>query len=76
MIWCEICIVQEGYIPYLKKWSKIQRSTEVKVVDQNSQEEDVHSNIQRLFPGSPKKVGDSQALANPDDTRWPLEKLN
>ena len=47
-IWCELFVVQ-GYIPYLKKWSK--QSTKP-VVDQGSQEEDaIHSDIQRLAPG-------------------------
>ena len=58
-IWCEIYIVREGYIPYLKKWSKIQKSTEDKLVDQDSQEEDMHGDIQR------------QILTNAGDTRQP-----
>ena len=76
MIWCEIYIVQEGYIPYLNKWSKIQRSKEVKLVDRDLQEEDIHNNIQRLFLSGPKKVDNSPVLANSDDTRQPSEKLN
>ena len=49
---------------------------EVELVDHDLQEEDIHSNIQRLFPGGPEKVGDSQVLANQDDARQPPEKPN
>ena len=48
-IWCELFVVREEYILYLKKWSK--QSTKP-VVDQGLEEEDViHSDIQRLAPG-------------------------
>ena len=57
-IWCEIYVIREGYIPYLKKWTELQESSNIKVKD-DSQEDEAHSNIQRLFPGGPKKVSDS-----------------
>ena len=56
-IWCEIFVVKEGYIPYLKKWLNPQHSAEI---DPNkkkkSWEEDVHSNIQRLCPGGLRQL--------------------
>ena len=67
-IWCEIYVIREGYIPYLKKWTELQESSNIKAKD-NSQEDEVHSDTQRLFPGGPKKVSDSQKLANSDDTK-------
>ena len=48
-IWCEIFVVRGGYIPYLKTWS--QKSLESRV-KQLQEEDEVHSDVQRLVPGS------------------------
>ena len=42
-------MVREGYIPYLKTWS--QKSPESRV-KQLQEEDEIHSDIQRLVPGS------------------------
>ena len=73
VIWCEILVVREGYIPYLKKWSKHQQSAKKAEVDENPHE--LHSDIQRLVPGGPK-MSDSQKLTNSTATRCPSEKPN
>ena len=67
-IWCEIYMIREGYIPYLKQWIELQESSNTKDKD-DSREDEVHSDIQRLFPGGPKKVSDSQKLANSGNTK-------
>ena len=46
-IWCEIFMVQEGYIPYLRSRESLRFS-----VKQCQEEGKVHSDIQRLVPGS------------------------
>ena len=62
-IWCEIFVVTEGYIPYLRKWIKLQDSAKAKTkADQSASE--IHSDIQRLAPSGSSKVGDSQNLPN------------
>ena len=48
-IWCKIFMVQ-GYIPYLKEWYK--KSLKPKPNQQSKGVNEVHSNIQRLCPGS------------------------
>ena len=60
-------VVTKGYIPYLRKWIKLQDSPKAKIKADQSESE-IHSNIQRLAPGGSSKVGDSQKLAKPDDT--------
>ena len=47
-IWCEIFMVWEGYIPYLKTWSHESSRSSVK---QCWEEGKVHSDVQRLVPG-------------------------
>ena len=42
-------MVREGYIPYLKMWSRESPKSSVK---QCQEEGEVHSDIQRLVPGS------------------------
>ena len=51
-IWCEIFVVQEGYILYLRTWS--QKSPESRV-KQLQEEDEVHSDIQRLHPGQSRE---------------------
>ena len=58
---------------YLQKW--VQKSTKVGSTDQNPPEE-VHSDIQMLFPGHTREGCDSPNVAKKDETRWPLETLN
>ena len=61
-IWCKIFVVQEGYILYLKIWS--QKSLESRV-KQLQEEDEVHSDIQRLDPGSSlDKHSESLEVAN------------
>ena len=43
-------MVREGYIPYLKEWYK--KSLEPKPNQQLQEVDEVHSEIQRLCPGS------------------------
>ena len=62
-IWCEIFVVTEGYIPYLRKWIKLQDSPKAKTKADQSVSE-VHSNIQRLAPVGSSEVGDSQNSPN------------
>ena len=42
-IWCELFVIREGYIPYLKKWNKASAV--------GSREDIVHSDIPRLALG-------------------------
>ena len=42
-IWCELFVIRDGYIPYLKKWNKASAV--------GSREDIVHSDIQRLALG-------------------------
>ena len=74
-ILCELFVIREGYIPYLKKWSRLRDAlaTDVKA---NSSGEGPHSDIQRLIPGVSTKVGDSQKVANSRDTTRPFGKKN
>ena len=66
IIWCEIFVIREGYILYLKKWSKQQQSVEAKLSHKSPQGEGkIHSDIQRLAPGGfPRKSSDSLQVAN------------
>ena len=62
-------MVKEGYIPYLKKWSNPQQSAEVDSDKKKKlQEEDLHSDKQRLWPRRSEEV-DLKELTNSDDTR-------
>ena len=68
-------MIREGYIPYLKKSSRLRDSsaTDVKV---NSSGGDPHSDIQCLVPGGSTKVGDSQKVTKSRDTMRPFGKKN
>ena len=74
-IWCELFVIREGYIPCLKKWSRLRDSpvTDVKV---NSSGGDPHNDIQNLVPGGSMKVGDSQKVTKSRDTTRPFGKRN
>ena len=48
-IWCEIFMVREGYIPYLKTWSRKSPESRIK---QLQEEDEIHSDVQRLVPES------------------------
>ena len=74
-IWCKIFIVQEGYIPYLKKWSRQQQFADIKSSRKHSQEEgEVHSDVQWLvLSGPPRRFGDSPEVANSVVKDIPLE---
>ena len=61
-IWCELFVIREGYIPYLKKWSRLQDSPATDAKGDSSGG-DPHSDIQRLVPGGSVKVDDSQKVA-------------
>ena len=74
-IWCEIFVVTEGYIPYLRKWIQLQDPPKAKTKADQSVSE-VHSDIQRLAPGGSSEVGDSQELTKPDDTTRPFGGKN
>ena len=74
-IWCELFVIREGYIPYLKKWSRL-RDTSVTDVKADSSGEDPHSDIQHLVPSVSTKVDDSQKVANLRDTTRPFGKRN
>ena len=74
-IWCELFVVREGYIPYLKKWSRLQ-DTSATDVKADSSGGDPHSDIQCLVPGVSMKVGDLQKVANSRDTTRPFRKRN
>ena len=60
-------VIREGYLPYLKKWTRLQDSpaTDIKV---DSSGGDPHSDIQRLVHGGSVKVGDLQKVAKSRDT--------
>ena len=49
-------MIKEGHIPYLKKWSNPQQSAEINPNKKTLQEDDIHSNIQRLCPRGPKQL--------------------
>ena len=74
-IWCELFMIREGYIPYLKKWIKLQDPTraEVKADPDNNK---IHHDIQYLVPGGPPKFGDLQKLTKSDDTTCPFRDKN
>ena len=72
-IWCEIFVVREGYILYLKTWS--QKSPEFRV-KQLQEEDEVHSDIQRLHPGQNREGCNSPEVTKKDETRQPLEIPN
>ena len=66
-IWCELFVIREGYIPYLKKWNRLwdTSTTDMKA---DSGGEEPHSDIQHLVPGVSTKVDDSQKVTNSRDT--------
>ena len=74
-IWCELFVIREGYVPYLRKWSKL-RDTLTTDVKANSSGEEPHSDIQRLVPGVSTKIDDSQKVANSGVTTRPFEREN
>ena len=50
-IWCEIFVVREGYILYLKEWYK--KSLKPKMNQQMLEVDETHSDIQGLVLGNP-----------------------
>ena len=57
-IWCELFVIHKGYLPYLKKWAKLQDQTRAEVradPDDNKTCKD----LQPLAPCGPLKFGDS-----------------
>ena len=74
-IWCELFMIREGYIPYLKKWIKLPDQTrgEVKA---DPDDNEIYSDIQHLVPGVPLKFGDSQKPTKSDDTTRPFGDKN
>ena len=70
-IWCELFMIHEGYIPYLKTWIKLQDQTRAEV-KADPDDDEIHNDIQYLVPGGPPKFGDSQKLAKSDDTTCPF----
>ena len=74
-IWCELFMIREGYILYLKKWIKLQDQTSAEV-KADPDDNEIHSDIQHLVPGEPLKFGDSQKLAKSDDTTHPFGDKN
>ena len=68
-------MICEGYLPYLKKWAKLQDQTraEVRVDPDNNK---IHNDLQYLAPGGPLKFGDSQELAKSNDTTCPFGDKN
>ena len=66
-IWCELFVICEGYLPYLKKWAKLQDQAraEVRADPDNNK---IRNDLQHLVPDGPPKVSDSQELAKSDDT--------
>ena len=65
-IWCKMFIVQEGYILYLKKWSRQQQFAEIKSSRKHSKEEgEVHSDMQWLaLSCPPRRFSDSPEVTN------------
>ena len=75
IIWCELFMIHEGYLPYLKKWIKLQEQTRTEV-GADSDDNKISSDLQRLAPGRPPKIGNSQELAKSDDTTCPFGDKN
>ena len=70
-IWCEIFVVREGYIPYLRTWSRKSPRSSVK---QHQGEGEVHSDVQRLVPGtSSGKHSELPEVANSTTEDKPLK---
>ena len=66
-IWCELFVIREGYLPYLKKWVKLQDQTRAEV-RADPDDNKIRNDLQHLAPGGPPKFSDSQELAKSDDT--------
>ena len=66
-IWCELFVICKGYIPYLKKWIRLQDQTRAEV-KADPDDNKINSDIPHLVSGEPSKFGDSQELAKSDDT--------
>ena len=64
-----------GYLPYLKKWAKLQDQTRAEV-RADPDDNEIHNDLQHLAPGGPPKFGNSQELANSDDTTCPFGDKN
>ena len=73
VIWCELFVIREGYIPYLKKWNKLRDSSVTGVTDESSGG-GPHSDIQHLVPGVSTRIGNSQQVAKRKDTTRQFEK--
>ena len=74
-IWCELFVICEGYLPYLKKWARLQDQTRAEM-RADPVDNKISSDLQRLAPGGPPKFGDSQELAKSDDTTRPFGDEN
>ena len=67
-------MIREGYLPYLKKWDKLQDQAQAEVrADPDNNK--IHD-LQHLAPGGPPKVRDSQELAKSDNTTRPFGDKN
>ena len=68
-------MIREGYIPYLKKWAKLQDQarTEVRADPDDNK---IRNDLQHLAPGGPPKASDLQELAKSDDTTHPFGDKN
>ena len=74
-IWCELFVIREGYLPYVKKWAKLQDQARAEV-RADPHHNKIHNDLQHLAPGGPRKVSDSQELAKFDDTTHPFGDKN
>ena len=74
-IWCELFVIREGYLLYLKKWAKLQDQARAEV-RADPDDNKICNNLQHLAPGGPPKVSDSQELAKFDDTTRPFGDKN
>ena len=74
-IWCELFAIRKGYLPYLKKWAKLQDQTRAEV-RADPDDNKIHNDLQHIAPGRPSKFGDSQELTKSDDTTHPFGDKN
>ena len=68
-------MIREGYLPYRKKWAKLQDQarTEVRADPDDNK---ICNDLQHLAPGGLPKVSDSQELTKSDDTTRPSGDKN
>ena len=74
-IWCELFVIHKGYLPYLKKWTKLQDQPRAEV-RADPDDNKIHNNLQYPAPGGPPKFSDSQELTKSDDTTCPFGDEN